>query len=307
MSPRPCITAFVVMLTLVLAACGGGNTSGGGNATSLVVASSDFPESKVLAEIYGQALEANGFTVERRHGLGSRETYIPALLDHSVDLVPDYAGNLLRYFDPQTTATTLDAIVEGLRSKLPPELSILTPSGAVDTDTLTVTAETAKKWNLKTIADLVPHEAEVKIAAPPEFWTRPHGVPGLKEKYGLDISQANFVPISDGSGPATIKALLDGTVTAADIFSTVPAIPQHNLVVLEDPNHLFVANNVVPLVSTQKKSDSLQKVLDAVSAKLTTAGLIGLNTAVAGRGGISPADAARNWLRDNGFDKPIQG
>ncbi|HEY7051157.1 MAG TPA: ABC transporter substrate-binding protein [Mycobacterium sp.] len=294
---------------MVVVACGGGSGGGEGQPAnsqkSLVVASSDFPESKVLAEIYGQALETNGFTVRRRHGIGSRETYIPAMLNHTVDLVADYMGNLLHYFNKQTTATTLDAIQQELARVLPPELTVLNPSSAVDTDTITVTADTAKKWNLHSIADLKPHQAELTFAAPPEFATRPQGFPDLKQKYGIEISPGNFMPISDGGGPATVRALVEGKVVAADIFSSLPAIPQHNLVVLKDPNHMFPANNVVPLVNTQKKSDLLQKVLNAVSAKLTTATLIGINTAVSGNAGVQPGEAARKWLKDNGFSEPL--
>lgn len=305
MPVRSCKLAVAVLLTVVISACGSG---GGGHANTekqIVVASSDFSESQILAEIYGQSLEVNGFAVSRRHGIGSREVYMPALLDHKVDLVADYIGNLLRYFEPETTATTLGDIEKQLRTALPAELSVLTPAPAVDSDTLTVTAETAKRWNLRTIADLVPYETEVKIAAPPEFQTRPQGLPGLKAKYGLDIEPENFVAISDGGGPATIKALRDGTVTAANIFSSLPAIPQNNFVVLEDPNHNFPASNIVPLVNTQKKSDVLTSVLDAVSAKLTSAGLVGLNTAVAGKTGASPEAAARKWLKDNGLGEPL--
>ena len=98
---------------------------------------------------------------------------------------------------------------------------------------------------------------------------------------------------------------MEGKVNAANIFSTSPAIPQHHLVVLDDPQNNFLAGNIVPLVNSQKKSDELKKVLDAVSAKLTTAALIDLNAAVAGNAGIDPDQAARNWLQDNGFDHPI--
>lgn len=305
---RPLRSAVAVIFAIVVAACTGGGPQSGspaGDQKSLVVTSSDFPESKILAEIYGQALETNGFTITRRHGMGSRETYMPAMLDHKVDLVADYMGNLLHYFDPQTTATTLEAIQQDLQRVLPPQLSTLTPSSAVDTDTFTVTADTAKKWNLRTIADLAPYQDQLTYAAPPEFQTRPHGLPGLKAKYGIEIKPENFVGISDGGGPATVRALVEGKVLAADIFSTVPAIPQNDLVVLKDPNHLFLANNVVPLVNSQKKSEGLQTVLNAVSKKLTTAELVGLNTAIAGNAGVRPEEAARKWLKDNGFDKPM--
>jgi osmoprotectant transport system substrate-binding protein len=135
---------------------------------------------------------------------------------------------------------------------------------------------------------------------------RTEGLPGLKAKYGLDVAPANFVAISDGGGPATVGALVDGTVTAANIFSTSPAIRENNLVVLEDPKNNFLAANVVPLVASQKKSDELKTVLDAVSAKLTTEGLIELNTAVSGNQGVDPDEAARKWIQDNGFDHPLQ-
>jgi osmoprotectant transport system substrate-binding protein len=276
-----------------------------GDLKSVVVGSADFPESKIIGEIYAQALEANGFTVGRQFGIGSRETYVPAVKDHSIDLVPEYTGNLLQYFDPKTTATSPDAVELALIRALPGDLSILMPSPAADTDTVAVTADTAKKWNLKSIGDLAAHSAEVKFGAPSEFLSRTEGLPGLKAKYGLDIPPSNFVAISDGGGPATVRALVDGTVTAADIFSTSPAIPQNNLVVLEDPKNNFLAANVVPLVSSQKMSDQLKTVLDAVSAKLTTDALIQLNTAVSGNNGIDPDKAARKWINDNGFDKPI--
>jgi osmoprotectant transport system substrate-binding protein len=299
----------VFVLALLAAACGSSNPLGGGTISgdlkSIVVGSADFPESKIVAEIYAQALEANGFTVRRQLGIGSRETYIPAVRDHSIDLIPEYTGNLLQYFDPKTTVTTPDAVELALVRALPGDLSILTPSPASDTDTVTVTEATAQKWNLKTIADLAVRSPEVKLGAMSEFQNRAEGLPGLKAKYGLDITPNNFVAINDGGGPATVRALTDGAVTAADIFSTSPAIPQNHLVVLEDPKNNFLAANVVPLVSSQKKSDQLKNVLDAVSAKLTTEGLIELNTAVSGNTGIDPDEAARNWVRDNGFDKPV--
>jgi osmoprotectant transport system substrate-binding protein len=303
----PAVTIMVA--ALLLAGCGSSNPLGGGaisgDLKAITVGSADFPESKIIGEIYAQALEANGFTVGRQFGIGSRETYIPAVKDHSIDLVPEYTGNLLQYFDKQTKATTPEAVELALVRTLPGDLSILTPSPANDTDTVAVSKATADKWNLKTIADLAAHSPEVKFGAPSEFETRTEGLPGLKAKYGLEIAPGNFISISDGGGPATVRALTDGTVTAADIFSTSPAIPQNNLVVLEDPKNNFLAANVVPLVSSQKMSDQLKIVLDAVSAKLTTEDLIKLNEAVEGNQGVDPDEAAKKWVQDNGFDKPI--
>jgi osmoprotectant transport system substrate-binding protein len=272
---------------------------------SIVVGSGDFPESEIVAEIYAEALQANGFEIGRRMGIGSRETYVPALKDHSIDLVPEYIGNLLLYFAPDSTATMLDDVELELYKKLPGDLSILTPSPASDTDTVTVTSGTARDWNLRTIGDLAAHSSDVRFGAPSAFETRPSGLPGLRQKYGLNIAPGNFVAINDGGGAVTVRALVEGKVTAANIFSTSPAMLQNHLVALEDPQHNFLAGNIVPLVNSQKKSDHLKDVLDAVSAKLTTAGLAGLNAAVSGNAGIDPDQSARNWVRDNGFNHPI--
>ncbi|WP_237571907.1 ABC transporter substrate-binding protein [Mycolicibacterium lacusdiani] len=301
--------ALAALVMLLLSACGSSNPLGGGEISgdlkSIKVGSADFPESNIIAEIYAQALEANGFEISRQFGIGSRETYIPAVQDHSIDLIPEYTGNLLQYFDKENEVTDPQAVLLALYDKIPGDLSILTPSPANDQDTVAVTSETAQRWNLKTIGDLARYSAEVKFGGPSEFISRAEGLPGLKAKYGLDIPPANFVSISDGGGPATVRALVDGTVTAADIFSTSPAIPQNNLVVLEDPKNNFLAANVVPLVASQKMSNQLKSVLNAVSAKLTTEALIEMNTATSGNGGMDPDEAAQKWVQDNGFDKAM--
>lgn len=309
--PRGCTAAVRAVPWLaalcVMAACSNSDPLGAQTRSpkSIVVGSGDFPESEIVAEIYAEALQANGFDVGRRMGIGSRETYIPALKDHSIDLVPEYIGNLLLYFAPDSTATMLDAVQLELCHRLPGDLSILTPAPASDTDTVTVTSAIAAAWHLTTIADLAAHSPEVRFGASSSFQTRPEGVPGLKRKYGLDISPGNFVSIEDGGGAVTVRALLQGRVTAADIYSTSPAIPQNHLVVLADPDHNFLAGNIVPLVNSQKRSDRLKDVLDAVSAKLTLSAVVTLNSLVAGNHGMDPAQAARKWVRDNGFNHPI--
>lgn len=305
---RPAAWLAALCLTIT-AACGSSNPLGGvsTNVNSIVVGSAGFPESKVIAEIYAQALQANGFNVGRQLGIGSRETYIPALKDHSIDLVPEYIGNLLSYFEPSSTVTMLGDVELELFRRLPGDLSILTPSPACNTDTVTVTAETAAKWNLQTIGDLAAHSPEVKFAGPSDFQVRPEGLKGLREHYGLDIAPGNFVAISDDGGAVTVRTLTDGKVNAANIFSTSPAIRQRHLVALEDPAHNFPAGNIIPLVNSQKKSDRLKDVLDAVSAKLTSADLADLDASVAGNSGVDPDQAARNWLHRNSFDHPIKG
>ena len=143
------LAILAAVLALITAACGSSNPLGGGSVSgdlkSIIVGSADFPESKIIAEIYAQALEANGFTVARQFGIGSRETYIPAVRDHSIDLIPEYTGNLLKYFDEKSTVTTPEAIELALFRVMPGDLSILTPSPAEDKDTLAVSQETAQQ------------------------------------------------------------------------------------------------------------------------------------------------------------------
>ncbi|WP_433567908.1 ABC transporter substrate-binding protein [Nocardia sp. CA-151230] len=297
---------------MALSACGGtkSNPLGGGgdcgsDANKVTVGSANFPESETVADVYAEALRTNGFGIDTKLNIGSREAYVPALKQCAITLIPDYTGNLLQYLDKSSTATTPDEVNAALTKALGDQLAIGTPAPGEDSDAVVVTKATADKWNLTSIADLAAHSAEVKLAAPAEFSERPGGLPGLKKNYGLDIAAANFVPIADGGGPATVKALTEGQVTAADIFTTSPAIAANNLVVLTDPKHNFPPQNVVPLYNTAKKSDKLTKVLDAVSAKLTTAELISLNTAVSGSSKTEPAAAAKQWVAAQGLDKPI--
>ncbi|MDT5333369.1 MAG: osmoprotectant transport system substrate-binding protein, partial [Mycobacterium sp.] len=144
------LVAAFTLIAGMLSGCGSSNPLGGGEISgdlkSITVGSADFTESKIIGELYAQALEANGFTVRRQFGIGSRETYIPAVQDHSIDLIPEYTGNLLQYFDAKTPATTSDAVLLGLLKALPGDLSILYPSPAEDKDTLAVTEATAQKW-----------------------------------------------------------------------------------------------------------------------------------------------------------------
>lgn len=303
--------AVVALALTALTACGSNDPlssdSGGGSADpdTIVVGSANFPESTTVGYIYAEALRANGFDVETKMNIGTREAYVPALRDGSLTVIPDYTGNLLQYLDPSTTATSAAEIDAALPSALAPDLAIATPASAEDKDAVVVTRETADKWNLTSIADLAPHSAEVTFAAPAEFQERPVGLPGLRESYGLDITSANFVPIGDGGGPATVKALTSGQVTAANIFTTSPAIEANDLVVLADPANNFAAQNVVPLMRANAQTEQLTRVLDAVSAKLTTEELVALNDAVSGESKTEPQAAAQQWVARQGLDTPI--
>jgi osmoprotectant transport system substrate-binding protein len=121
---------------------------------TLKVGSANFQENVILANIYAQALQAQGATVSTQLNIGSRETYMPGLQDGSIDLIPEYSGVLLQYFDKQATATSSEDVYAALPAALPQGLVVLDQSKAEDKDAIVVTKETADKYSLKSIADL---------------------------------------------------------------------------------------------------------------------------------------------------------
>lgn len=293
-------------LGLTLAACGSdptdtssdGAKNGSTGSSKIVVGSAPFGESEILAEIYAGALKAKGIDASTKLDIGQREAYIGALQDGTIQLFPEYTGNLLTYFDPKATATSPEDVEEALDDALPDDLEVLDAAPGEDKDSLNVTAEFAAKHQLTTIGDLA-KVSGLKLAANPEFKTRSYGIPGLEKVYGIkDIS---FTAISDGGGPATLKALTSGKVDVADIYSTTPSIVENKLVTLSDPENLIAAQNVVPLIRDDAETDQVSEVLDAVSAKLTTEALLALNTAFAAADKPTAAAVAAEWLKANGF------
>ncbi|MCF1462146.1 ABC transporter substrate-binding protein [Agrobacterium vitis] len=241
---------------------------------TIIVGSADFPESQLLATLYAKALAAKGIKVETKLNIGSREVYMPALLDGSIDLLPEYAGAALSYLDKKATAHTPDDVAAALKAALPKGVSMLTPSAAQDSDGVAVTRATAEKYKLKTIADLAPVASEFVLGGPPEWKTRKEGIIGLREVYGLEFKSLKAL---DVGGPLTLSALINGQIQAANLFSTDPAIATNDLVMLEDVKNLFPAQNVVPVIATAKVSETVTKTLDAVSAALTTKDLVVMN------------------------------
>ncbi|MCZ2818937.1 hypothetical protein O2V63_01150 [Modestobacter sp. VKM Ac-2977] len=140
--------------------------------------------------------------------------------------------------------------------------------------------------------------ADLVLGGPPEFQTRPDGVPGLEEVYGITFGEFRSL---DAGGPLTVNALANGQIDAADIFTTDPNIAANDWVVLEDPENLFAAQNVVPLISTEEATDGVAAVLNAVSAELTTEDLIALNEQVI-IDRQDPAAVAGQWLAERGLD-----
>lgn len=306
---RPAAWAAVASTALLtLTACGGsdpldkGDDAASGSSDTVTVGSADFPESQIVAELYAGVLRDAGVSVETKPGIGAREAYVGAVKDGSVDVVPDYSGNLLLFADKNATAASSEDITKALPGALKDQkLSVLDASKAEDKDALVITQATADKYGLKSIEDLSSVCGELVMAGPPEFQERAYGTSGLKEKYNCSFT--SFQPINDGGGPLTVQALTKGDAQVADIFTTTPAIKDQKLVVLEDPKDNFIAQQVLPLTAPDRLPQKAVDALNEFSAKLTTEDLIDLNRQVSGDEQQNPADAAKQWLGDHGYDK----
>jgi osmoprotectant transport system substrate-binding protein len=272
--------AVVATAALALTACGGssnpaspatGGTKSSAPTDTIVVGSANFQENVILADIYAEALKAKGVKVSTKLNIGSREAYLPGLQDGSIDLIPDYSGNLLLFLDKNATAITADAIV--------------------------VSKDTAAKYKLTSIADLAKVAGKLTFGGPPEMKTRSYGVPGFKKNYGVVFGTYKTL---DAGGPLSENALKNGQVDAADIFTTDPLIKKNGWVALEDPKNNFIAQNVLPLINKAKASATVTGALNAVSAQLTTQDLIDLRTKVE-VDKQDPVAVAKEWLTAKGL------
>ena len=212
-------------LATALSACGSSDptapapaASGSAGGGTVVVGSFAFPESEILGEIYAQALEAKGVTVQKKFNIGPRQQTIPALRDGSINLIPEYNGNLLAFYDEKYTERTTAEVDAAVAEKVKADkLRVLKSAPAEDKDAYVVTRKTATDNGLTSIGDLskiVPF----KLGSNPQFGELGYGIPGLKGVYGVGTKakEVTFVPIEDFGRPDTVKALVDDEAIEAE-------------------------------------------------------------------------------------------
>jgi osmoprotectant transport system substrate-binding protein len=291
--------AVLTGVTLVAAGCASSDPlapdtdapAAGGD--TIVIGSQAYYSNEIIAEIYAQALENAGFEVSRdAFNSGQRDAYIPALEAGEITLFPEYSGNLLQFFDPETEARTSEDVYAALPDALPDGLSVLDQSSATDQDSYTVTKAFADENSLVTIGDLANVTTPLTLGGAPELAERPYGPTGLLDTYGVTVA---FSPTAD----TTVEALLANTVQVANVYTADPRIQTDDLVVLEDPEGLFLASNVVPVVSGELP-DGAADVINKVSAALTPEGLVALNVQSTVDQESTP-DIAKAWLTENGL------
>lgn len=292
---------LAAVAALALSACGsseslqgGGSGGNGGNgggeeSSTIVIGSQQYYSNEIIAEIYAQALEAADFTVERNFSIGQRDAYMPSLEDGSINLFPEYTGNLLQYFDKDATATTPDDVYAALQDALPDGLTALDYSPATDQDSYNVTAAFASENDLTEIGDLAGIDG-LKLGGAPELEQRPYGPTGLKDVYGVDVA-------FEATADTTVDELVAGNIQVANVYSADPRIKTDDLVTLEDPKGLFLASNVVPIASSDI-SDEIADVINEVSAAMSPEELVAMNveSSVDQR---NTEDIAKDWIADN--------
>lgn len=292
--------AVLATAALALAGCGSSDPLADPDAPSaapsdtIVIGSQAYYSNEIIAEIYAQALEVDGFTVDRQFNIGQRDAYIPDLESGAISLFPEYSGNLLQYFDPDTAARTSEEVYAALPGALPEGLTVLEQSTASDQDSYTVTAAFAAENDLVTIADLANATEPLTLGGPPELEERPYGPSGLAEVYGVEVAFS-------ATGATTVEDLVAGTIQVGNVFTADPFIQTRDLVVLEDPEGLFLASNVIPVVS-ETVADEIADTINAVSAALTPEGLVAINVQST-VDEMSPAQIASAWLTEHGLDR----
>ena len=273
------IAAVAVGAVVALAGCASSNPLGSGSSassapTTLVVGSQDYYSNEIIAEIYAQALESNGYTVDRQFRIGQREVYLPELKSGSIDVFPEYTGSLLQALDKAAAGGTSDAVHAQLVKALPSGLTALDKSDASDQNSWTATQAFVDKYKLTDLASLKNVTEPITVGGNSELETRPYGPTALKDKYGIEI--AGFVPVEDNGGPLTVKALVDNKIQLANIYTADPNIKSNNLVALADPDGLFFPDNVVPIVSS-KVDEKAAGILNKISAAMSAEDLVSLN------------------------------
>jgi osmoprotectant transport system substrate-binding protein len=298
---RVVLSALAVGAVVALAGCsssdpldeGSGATAGG---DTIVIGSQDYYSNEIIAEIYAQALEDGGMTVQRDFRIGQREIYLPEIESGSIDVFPEYGGSLLQALEPDTTATTADDVYSALTDALPDGLRALDAADASDQNSYTVTQAFADQWNLTDIASLKNVTDPIVLGGNSELQTRPYGPDALQSKYGITTT---FQAIEDSGGSTTVDALASNQIQMANIYTADPNIESNDLLPLADPDGLFVADNVVPIVS-DKVDDDAAEIINGVSAKLTADDLVELNSESVNEE-KSAAAIATEWLTSAGL------
>jgi osmoprotectant transport system substrate-binding protein len=292
--------AAIIAFALVASACGSGDDGATKEGPAVRVGSANFSESALVAEIYAQALEADGYSVERKLNTGTREIYAPALETGELDLIPEYIGSILTYLGGTASPSSDETYADLQAAWEPAGIEVLDYAPAQDKNGFAVTQATADSLGLEKVSDLAAANGTLVLGGPPECPEREFCLKGLESVYGLEF--AEFRPL-DAGGPITVAALEGDEIQVGLMFTSDGTILAKGFVLLEDDKALQPSENIAPAVRKDiidEYGDEFAKVLNAVSAKLTTTELISMNKLVT-IDGEDPEAVAADWLTQNGI------
>jgi len=292
------IGAILLVVALVATACSSGDDSHDG--TTIIIGSANFGESALVAEIYAQALEADGFTVERKLNTGNREIYAQALEAGELHLVPEYVGSALSYKGGEPTSDTDSTTADLSDAWSADGVTVLDPAPAQDKNGFVVTGAKAAELGVSKVSDLAAHNDTLALGGPPECPERAFCLMGLEDVYGLSFSE--FKPLDVG-GPLTVAALEGDEIQVGLLFTTDGVIASKGFVLLEDDQGLQPAENLIPAIRTDivdEYGSDVTDVLNAVSNALTTEALTEMNK-LTGYDGEDPVTVAADWLESVGI------
>jgi osmoprotectant transport system substrate-binding protein/osmoprotectant transport system permease protein len=218
----------------------------------IVVASKPFGESYILAEMFSQLLEARGFRVDRRPGLGATEIAFAALRTNAIDVYPEYTGTGLLAILGDTTRRAPTQAFAHVATEFRRRFGTrwLPPLGFENTYAISVRRETATRYSLRTLSDLAKVASSLRAGFTADFIGRKDGLPGLTRAYGLRLREVR--PLL---GAVKYQALASGDVDVIDGYSTDGLIARYDLVVLTDDRGFFPPYQAAALVSPSIAND----------------------------------------------------
>ena len=296
------LLSVLASLSLIATACGDDEDESTDTGTgtqakgTLTIGGFNFTESSILSHIYAGALRNDGYTVNVRANLGNREIVAPAIERGDLDLYIGYAATDLEHYNSGANEATADAkaTTDKLRTRLQSKgLTALEPSSAVDQNAFGITQATADRLRVRKLSELAPVAGQLRLGGPAECPVRPFCAKGLEDRYGITFREFRAL---DAGGPLTKTALRNGDIDVGLLLSS----DARGFVLLEDDRGLQNADNVVPIIRSDKVNEEARTLLNRVSAALTTEELSALNE----RANVNKEDPevlASDWLRENGF------
>ena len=306
---RTAVALLLALAALAVGGCGSDENDRGGSAQPqgarlrITLGTQDFPEARLLGELWRQALAVNGYTVDLRKRIGPTEDLDKAVRAGEIDGHPAYTGTSLSIvfgeevsgLDAKRTYEQVKALYESRGQAV----SRITPFENVDA--IATTNLFAQRERLRSIADLRRLD-RFKLGARPEFEDLYLGLEGLQQVYRL--TNATFAPVTLG---AQYAALDEGDVDAANVFTTDPQLQSGDYAVLEDPERLFGSQNAMMVVDADKLerigAERFMRVVDEVNGRLTTGAIVEMNQAVTE--GQDDGEVAERFLRQVGLLRPV--